>query len=104
MISKDVHLAAKWLKENQIVAIPTETVYGLAANIYSDEAIKKIFETKGRPQNNPLIVHIASKEEVYNIASKIPEKAKILIDKFWPGPLTVVLPKKETISNTITSN
>ena len=104
MISKDVHLAAKWLKENQIVAIPTETVYGLAANIYSDEAIKKIFETKGRPQNNPLIVHIASKEEVYNIASKIPEKAKILIDKFWPGPLTLVLPKKETISNTITSN
>ncbi|TDP61166.1 L-threonylcarbamoyladenylate synthase [Flavobacterium dankookense] len=103
MISKDIYQAAYFLEKNDIIAIPTETVYGLAANIYSEIAIKKIFETKGRPQNNPLIVHIGTKDAVFDLVTHIPEKAKILIDKFWPGPLTLVLPKKDTVSNSITS-
>lgn len=103
MISKDIYQAAYFLEKNEIVAIPTETVYGLAANIYSETAIKKIFETKGRPQNNPLIVHIGTKNAVFDLATNIPQKARILIEKFWPGPLTLVLPKKDTISNSITS-
>lgn len=103
MISKDIYQAARLLEQNEVVAIPTETVYGLAGNIYSESAIRKIFEVKGRPQNNPLIVHIGSKDAVYNLTTELPQKAKILIDKFWPGPLTLVLPKKENISNLITS-
>lgn len=103
MISKDIFIAAKLLENNEIVAIPTETVYGLAGNIYSESAIKKIYEIKGRPPNNPLIVHVGSKDAVSNLATYVPNKAKVLINKFWPGPLTLVLPKKEIISNLISS-
>jgi L-threonylcarbamoyladenylate synthase len=103
MISKDIFQAAHLLENNEVVAIPTETVYGLAGNIFSESAIKKIYEIKGRPPNNPLIVHIGSKDEVSNLATELPSKAKVLMDKFWPGPLTLVLPKKETISNLISS-
>lgn len=103
MISKDIYQAARLLEQNEVVAIPTETVYGLAGNIYSESAIRKIFEVKGRPQNNPLIVHIGSKDAVYDLTTALPQKAKLLIDKFWPGPLTLVVPKKENISDLITS-
>ena len=103
MISKDIFQAAHLLENNEVVAIPTETVYGLAGNIYSESAIKKIYEIKGRPPNNPLIVHVGSKDQASNLATYVPNKAKVLIDKFWPGPLTLVLPKKEIISNLISS-
>jgi L-threonylcarbamoyladenylate synthase len=102
-ISTDIIKAKKILENESLVAIPTETVYGLAGNIYSEKAINKIFKTKNRPFNNPLIVHIHSKELLENIAQEIPEKAKKLADAFWPGSLTLVLNKKETIPYSITA-
>lgn len=94
---KDIETAAEILRNGGIVAIPTETVYGLAANAFDGEAVKKIFEAKGRPQDNPLIVHISDFEQIYSIAREVPEKAKALADAFWPGPLTIILPKKAEI-------
>lgn len=94
---KDIETAAEILRNGGIVAIPTETVYGLAANAFDGEAVKKIFEAKGRPQDNPLIVHISDFEQIYSIAREVPENAKALADAFWPGPLTIILPKKAEI-------
>lgn len=98
---KGIKTAAKLLKKGGIVAIPTETVYGLAASAYDDEAIKKVFIAKGRPQDNPLIVHIADFDDIENIVSEFPEKAKKLAVRFWPGPLTIVLPKSEKIAESV---
>lgn len=94
---KDIETAAEILRNGGIVAIPTETVYGLAANAFDGEAVRKIFEAKGRPQDNPLIVHISDFEQIYSIAREVPENAKALADTFWPGPLTIILPKKAEI-------
>jgi len=91
---KDVVEAAEIIKSGGIVAFPTETVYGLGADVFNEGAVKKIFEVKGRPADNPLIVHIADKEDVEKIAF-VNENAKKLIDKFWPGPLTIILKKKD---------
>lgn len=102
-ISTDTIKAKRILEREKLVAIPTETVYGLAGNIYSEKAIKKIFETKKRPLFNPLIVHIDSINKLDEIASEIPEKAKKLARTFWPGPLTLVLKKKESIQDIITA-
>ncbi len=102
-ISTDIVKAKEILENENLVAIPTETVYGLAGNIYSEKAINKIFKTKNRPFNNPLIVHIHSKELLENIAQEIPEKAKKLAEAFWPGSLTLVLKKKESIPYSITA-
>lgn len=85
--------AAEILKAGGVVAIPTETVYGLAASAYDDGAIKKVFSAKGRPQDNPLIVHISSMEMLSEVACKIPENALYCAERFWPGPLTMVLSK-----------
>ncbi len=103
IISTDISKAKQLLENEELVAIPTETVYGLAGNIYSEKAIVAIFETKKRPFFNPLIVHISSKEYLKNIAQAIPAKAKLLANSFWPGPLTLVLPKKDTIPDLITA-
>lgn len=89
--------AAELLKKGELVALPTETVYGLAANAVDQEAVKKIFTAKGRPQDNPLIVHIAQKQQLAEIVTEIPLKAEKLIDKFWPGPLTLIFSKKDLI-------
>ncbi|MBR5234337.1 MAG: threonylcarbamoyl-AMP synthase [Clostridia bacterium] len=94
---EDIKTAAKILRNGGIVAIPTETVYGLAADAFSGEAVKKIFEAKGRPQDNPLIVHISDFSQIYSIAREVPESAKKLADKFWPGPLTIILPKRPEV-------
>lgn len=103
IISQDI-LGAKALLENEeLVAIPTETVYGLAGNIYSEKAINAIFETKQRPKFNPLIVHIAHIDYLQTVVSDIPEKAKLLAEAFWPGPITLVLPKKNIIPDLITA-
>lgn len=102
-ISKDLLKAKQILENDELVAIPTETVYGLAGNIYSEKAIKKIFETKKRPLFNPLIIHIDSKNKLEEIALEIPEKAKKLADTFWPGSLTLVLKKKAHIPEIITA-
>ena len=84
--------AGEILKNGGIVAIPTETVYGLAADAFNEEAIAKVFEAKGRPQDNPVIVHIADMAQLSQVVAEVPEKAQKLMDKFWPGPLTLVLP------------
>ena len=94
--------AAEYLKDNCVVGIPTETVYGLAGNAYSPEAVKRIFEAKGRPQDNPLIVHISDFSEIYDLVSEVPETAKKLADAFWPGPLTMILPKSEKVHLCVT--
>lgn len=104
IISKDIELAAKHLLNEELVVVPTETVYGLAANFNSDKAIHKIFELKQRPKTNPLIVHISSMDQLKLIANQIPEKAILLAKMFWPGPLTMVLKKNLQISNLITAN
>ncbi len=92
---------AALLKKGEPVAIPTETVYGIAADCFNESAVMKIYEAKGRPSDNPLIVHIAKKEELSLLVKEIPEKAKELTDKYWPGPLTVILPKKECVSDKV---
>ena len=90
---KSINLACELLKQGEIVAVPTETVYGLAGDANNAEAIKKIFAAKGRPQDNPLIVHISNFEMLKNIVSNVPPKAKLLAKHFWPGPLTIIFPK-----------
>ena len=90
------------LKNNELVILPTETVYGLAANAFSDEACKKIFIVKGRAQDNPLIVHVANKEMIYDITEKPNEIEEKLIDSFMPGPFTLILNKKKCICDTVT--
>lgn len=92
---ESVSRAANILQNGGIVAIPTETVYGLAASAYDEDAIKKVFEAKGRPQDNPLIVHIANMEMLSEVAKDIPEKAFECAEKFWPGPFTMVLPRTD---------
>ncbi len=100
---RKIKIAAKAIKQGKIVAFPTETVYGLGANIFNSQAVLKIFEVKKRPLKDPLIVHIGDKKDVFNLAKKIPEEAMMLINKFWPGPLTVVLEKSDIVLNIITA-
>lgn len=88
---------AELLKEGKTVIFPTETVYGLGANALDENAVKKIYEAKGRPSDNPLIVHIYNKDEVYNLAKGINEKAEIIMKHFWPGPITIILNKKDIV-------
>lgn len=90
--------AARAIKNGGTVAFPTETVYGLGANALDEESVKKIFKAKGRPQDNPLIIHVASKE-VGEYAKNVPEVAKELMNRFWPGPLTIILEKKDIVPN-----
>jgi len=90
--------ASNLIKNGEIVAVPTETVYGIAGNAYNSDAIKKIFLAKGRPQDNPLIVHIDGEEMLKDVAVDIPKTAYILAENFWPGPLTMVLKKGEKVS------
>lgn len=94
--------AANILKNGGIVAIPTETVYGLAANVFNESAVKNIFKAKGRPSDNPLIVHISKINDIFKVVSEFPEKAQKLAEKFWPGPLTMILPKNENIPYCVT--
>lgn len=100
----EIEEIASLLKNGEAVAIPTETVYGIAADCFNEEAVKKIFEAKGRPSDNPLIVHIASRDDLYSLVKEVPEKAKKLTEKYWPGPLTVILPKKECVSDTVSGS
>ena len=93
--------ASKILKSGGVVAVPTETVYGLAASAYDDNAIKAIFNAKGRPQDNPLIVHIANIDMLNDIARDIPNIAYECARAFWPGPFTMVLPKGDKIADSV---
>ena len=102
MLSTDIHLAAHLLNDDAVIAIPTETVYGLAGNIFSEKAIQSIFDLKKRPLSNPLIVHIGDTNQLEDLVAEIPLLAKKLMDKFWPGSLTLVLPKKVAVPNYVT--
>ena len=90
-------LAAEMIRQGKLVAIPTETVYGLGANGLDEAAVAKIFEAKGRPQDNPLILHVADAGDMERFCHSIPESAYALAEKFWPGPLTMVLPARDTV-------
>lgn len=96
--------ATELLKNNEVVGMPTETVYGLAGNAYSSVAVSKIFEAKGRPTDNPLIVHISEFNEIYDLVKYVPDTAKKLAEAFWPGPLTMILPKSEKVPYCTTGN
>lgn len=91
--SRTIAQAAAILRDGDLVAFPTETVYGLGADAFNPQAVAKIFKAKGRPSDNPLIVHIASKKDLMLVVRSVPPFARLLIDRFWPGPLTLVLPK-----------
>lgn len=93
--------AAELLKQGEIVAIPTETVYGIAASSFDGNAVKKIFEAKGRPQDNPLIVHIDRMEMLDGLVSRVPEGARKLAEAFWPGPLTIIMPRGDKVADEV---
>ena len=88
LIGNDINLAAQLLSAGKLVAIPTETVYGLAANMFCGEAVNQIFTVKQRPATNPLIAHVHSTERLTESVADIPQKAAMLMQAFWPGPLT----------------
>src|SRR5712675_2397267 len=98
-----VHQSAELLRAGDVVALPTETVYGLAANALDEEAVSRIFEIKGRPAHNPIIVHIASLEMAQRCVSLWPPIAENLARAFWPGPLTLVLPRSKEIPDVVTA-
>lgn len=99
----EIERAAKLLRAGKLVAFPTETVYGLGANALDEAAVRRIFEAKGRPESSPLIVHVASIEMARELASVWPEQAEQLARRFWPGPLTIVVPKKPSVPDIVTA-
>jgi L-threonylcarbamoyladenylate synthase len=103
LFQKAVRRAAELLRAGEVVALPTETVYGLAANALDEKAVAKIFQIKGRPASNPIIVHIASVGMAKNCVKKFSAIAEKLAGSFWPGPLTMVLPRAEKIPGVVTA-
>ena len=103
MKGSNVRQAAEWLIKGEVVAIPTETVYGLAANAYNVIAIEKIYAVKNRPLSNPLIVHAMNMEQVRSLVSDFSPAAELLARSFWPGPLTMILPKSDLIPAIVTA-
>lgn len=99
---ESICLAGKLIREGEVVGIPTETVYGLGGNAFSPDSAKKIYAAKGRPSDNPLIVHISQIEEINELVTDFPPIAKRCAEKFWPGPLTMILPKSNKIPYEIT--
>jgi L-threonylcarbamoyladenylate synthase len=98
-----IYNAVKTIKNGELVAFPTETVYGLGANAFDARAVRKIFKAKGRPADNPLIVHVSDERMLKLVVEEIPVKAVPLMKKFWPGPLTIVFRKKKQIPNVVTA-
>lgn len=97
IVSSDISKAVRILSNGGVIGFPTETVYGLAANIYSEEAIQRIFEIKQRPACNPLIVHVHDPVQLSEIVTDLPDKAQALTSRFWPGPLTLILKKTDAV-------
>ena len=98
-----IQAAARTIREGGMVVLPTETVYGLACDAMNEEAVRRVFETKGRPSDNPLILHIADLDQVGMVAGEWPEAAQKLAEKFWPGPLTLVVPKAAGVPDVTTA-
>jgi L-threonylcarbamoyladenylate synthase len=103
MISTSIEDAKQLLQNDGIIGFPTETVYGLAGNAFSEKSIRSIFHLKKRPYNNPLIVHIGNFKQLENISQEIPMKARLLAEQFWPGPLTLLLKKSSEVSDLVTA-
>jgi L-threonylcarbamoyladenylate synthase len=103
MIHPQLQEAARLIRSGRLVAFPTETVYGLGANALDARAVQRIFEVKGRPPSSPVIVHVCSLEMARELAAAWPEKAAVLAARFWPGPLTLVLPKQPSIPDNVTA-
>lgn len=103
MIGKRIAEAKQWLEKEDVVAIPTETVYGLAGNALSAQAVSRIYAVKNRPSFNPLILHFASPAALNDLVTTIPLQAKALMEAFWPGPLTLLLPKSERVPDLTTA-
>ena len=99
---QDIEQAAEIIKEGGLVAFPTETVYGLGADALNPEAVGKVYAAKGRPSDNPMIVHISSKDDLGRLTFEITEDMKKLMDVFWPGPLTMVVPAKPEVPRVTT--
>jgi len=95
--TKAVNYAARLLRQGKLVVFPTETVYGLGANALSSSAVEKIFAAKGRPQDNPLITHIADMRQLSQVAAEVPDDALRLMERFWPGPLSIILPRRDSV-------
>lgn len=101
---EDIALAGDIIKNGGLVAFPTETVYGLGANAFDEKAVKAIYKAKGRPSDNPLIVHIAKKEDIIPLVEQLTPQAKLLMEAFFPGALTIILKKSSKINNTVSGN
>lgn len=101
-MQKDIQVAADIIKDGGLVAFPTETVYGLGADALNEDAVKKVYKAKGRPSDNPMIVHIARASDIGQLTPKLSPDIVKLADSFWPGPLTLVLNKKENVPKTVT--
>lgn len=100
----EIKEAASLIKKGELVSFPTETVYGLGADAMNDQAVKNVYQAKGRPSDNPLIVHVASIGEVYDYVENVPEVAETLMEHFWPGPLTLIFEAKEGVfADTVTA-
>ena len=99
----EINEAGKIIRNGGLVAFPTETVYGLGASAFDADAAKKIYAAKGRPSDNPLIVHVCDKSQINDIAAEIPDAAQIVIDKFMPGPVTIILKKKSVVPDDVTA-
>lgn len=103
IITNSAKIAADFIKKGEVAAFPTETVYGIGANAYDEKAVRKIFKAKGRPADNPLIVHIARKKDISFLAKEITPSAKKIISEFFPGPVTVILKKNEIVPDVVTA-
>ncbi|MBM7840637.1 L-threonylcarbamoyladenylate synthase [Alkalihalobacillus xiaoxiensis] len=99
----DLQEAGMWIRDGKLVAFPTETVYGLGANAFSEEAVQRIFEAKGRPSDNPLIVHISDEEQLDGLVTEVSNKAKALMEAFWPGALTLIFNAKPVVAKNVTA-
>lgn len=98
-----IRIAADVIRKGGLVAFPTETVYGLGANALDGKAVRGIFKAKNRPADNPIIVHVADKDDVYVLAEHVPEIAENLMDRFWPGPLTLLFMRSEVVPDVVTA-
>ena len=94
---EEIKKQAEMLKDGKTVIFPTETVYGLGANGLDEEAVSKIYKAKGRPSDNPLILHIYDKKQIIDLVEEISDKAEIVMDNFWPGPITIIFKKKDIV-------
>lgn len=100
---ESIEEAAQLIRDGELVGMPTETVYGLGANALDETAVRKIFAAKGRPADNPLIVHVSCLQEIAPLVKEIPESAKRLMEAFWPGPMTLILPKSDAIPSVVSA-